>query len=108
MEKIIQLVLHDAHQGTEQTSKQGEKRRQEKVRAENLEKEEMEENMIRKWTWEMEAEGWGVLYLAGEALSKNAHQPTQPKNRPSHNQYQNPTYCHRLSARPRRAQSYQT
>ena len=34
--------------------------------------------------------GSEVLYLTGEELSINAHQPTQPKKRPSHNQYQNP------------------
>ena len=30
-----------------------------------------------------------VLYLTGKGLSINAHQPTQQKKRPSHNQYQN-------------------
>ena len=34
--------------------------------------------------------GWEVLYLTGEELSINAHQQTQPKKRPSHNQYPNP------------------
>ncbi len=29
-----------------------------------------------------------VPYLTGEELSIYAHQPTQPKKRPSHNQYQ--------------------
>ena len=33
---------------------------------------------------------WLVLYLTGEELSINAHQPTQPKKRPSQNHYQNP------------------
>ena len=32
---------------------------------------------------------WEVLYLTSEELSINAHQPTQLKKRPSHNQYQN-------------------
>ena len=31
-----------------------------------------------------------ALYLTGEELSINAHQPTQPKKRPGQNQYQNP------------------
>ena len=30
------------------------------------------------------------FYRTGEQLSINADQPTQPKKRPSHNQYQNP------------------
>ena len=34
--------------------------------------------------------GWEVLCLMGKGLSINAHQPTRPKNRPSHNQYQDP------------------
>ena len=34
--------------------------------------------------------GGEVLYLTGELLSINAYQPTQPKKRPSHNQYKNP------------------
>ncbi len=31
----------------------------------------------------------GVPYLTGGELSIYAHQPTQPKKRPSYNQYQN-------------------
>lgn len=34
--------------------------------------------------------GSEVVYLTGEELSINAHQPIQPNKRPSHNQYQNP------------------